>query len=170
MKILVTGRTDLASALHRAHHDDNVALVSRSSGHDITMVEEWGDQFIGYDLVYNCAYDGFGQVSVLEFFHDRWKDDQSKIIVNIGSRVTYFPRLEDDKSYWPYQVHKQTLQQVYEKMLPGSRCDIKLINPGPIDTDMIKHLSCDKLDPGHLALRIKDLALDPIIKRVDLWL
>lgn len=169
MKVLITGRSGLANALCNVHQDDDVVPASRSDGYDINSIKTWGDRFLSCDLVYNCAYDGMGQLSVLEFFYDNWRDDRSKIIVNIGSRITCFPRAEEKKDYWNYKVHKQALEQAYEQMLPTAKCDIKLINPGPIDTDMIRHLAVPKFDPVDLALRIKNLAQDPVIKRVDLW-
>lgn len=169
MKVLITGRSGLAKALAEVHKDDCITVASRHSGHDIAMIKKWGEAFLDHDLVYNCAYSAMGQVAVLEFFYDHWKNEPSKIIVNIGSRVTHFPRTEDDGGYWPYKIHKQCLQIAYEQMLPGARCDIKLINPGPIDTDMVRHLSVPKFDPLDLASRVKEFSLDPAIKRVDLW-
>lgn len=169
MKILITGQSGLAQALSNAHSQDHVTCVSRSNGHDIALIKTWGFKFLDYDLVYNCAYSGMHQLTVLEFFYEHWKNNASKVIVNIGSRVTSQPRTENKKDYWPYRIHKQTLQHAHESMLPDAQCDIKLINPGPIDTDMIRHLSIPKFDPVSLAQRIKTLVADPTIKRVDLW-
>lgn len=169
MKILITGQTGLAKALSVAHQTDLVTCVSRSSGHDISLIKSWGSAFLEYDLVYNCAYDNMHQLTVLEFFYQHWRHNESKTIVNIGSRVTCYPRSENKKDYWPYRIHKKILQEAYENMLPEAKCDIKLINPGPIDTAMIAHLSIPKFEPFNLASRIKTLVEDPTIKRVDLW-
>lgn len=169
MKILITGQSGLARALADVHHKDHVTCVSQSNSHDIALIKNWGSKFLDCDLVYNCAYSNIHQLTVLEFFYQHWRTDSSKIIVNIGSRVTSYPRIENKKDYWPYLIHKQTLQQAYESMLPDAKCDIKLINPGPIDTDMIRHLSVPKFEPTTLAHRIKNLVADPTIKRVDLW-
>jgi hypothetical protein len=57
-----------------------------------------------------------------------------------------------------------------EAMLLDARCDIKIINPGPIDTDMIAHHQCVKYNPAVLANKIKTIVSDPDVKRVDLWL
>jgi hypothetical protein len=169
MKILITGETGLAKGLAAAHHADDVTCVSRSNGHDIALIQEWGIEFLDRDIVYNCAYHDLHQLSVLEFFYNHWKNDKSKTIVNIGSRVVYFPRSQDQKEYWNYQLHKQTLQSAFEQMLPGAECVIKLINPGPIDTKMVSHLSVPKFSVNDLASRIKSFVDDPVIRRVDLW-
>lgn len=169
MKILITGRSGLAQALSEVYFDHATTLVSRSNGHDINMIRSWGSKFLDHDMVFNCAYDGLAQIAVLEFFHQYWQKDKSKIIINIGSRVITFPRTETTQQYWSYKVHKQALQATYEQMLPGCLCDIKFINPGPIDTDMVRHLDTEKFDPLDLAQSIKQFAQDPTIKRVDLW-
>jgi hypothetical protein len=169
MKVLITGKLGLANALYDAHEEDTVICVSRSNGHDIALVESWGSKFLDYDIVYNCAYDGINQLSVLEFFYSRWKNDVSKSIINIGSRVTYFPRSENKQEYWDYKIHKQTLQSAFEQMVITAKCDIKLINPGPVNTALVAHLWVPKLDPAELAMRIKSFVRDNTIKRVDLW-
>lgn len=170
MKILITGRTGLAAALAKVYQSHSVTCVSRSTGHDINDVASWGSQFLDHDIIYNCAYDGSGQLSVLEFFYADWKTDPQRTIVNIGSRIVAFPRSDGLQDYTSYHTHKKALLAAYEMMLPTARCDIKMINPGPIDTKMVEHLSVLKLNPNDVAHHIKDLVQNPLIKRVDLWL
>ena len=170
MKILITGTRGLASALGDAYIDHSVTLVSRSGGYDINNIKLWGTEFLNYDCVFNCAYDGFAQVSVLEFFYQHWKDDVGKKIITIGSRSITHKRLETEAGYWPYRLHKQTLQQAHDAMLLTSKCDMKIIHPGPIDTAMIQHIQCKKLNPVDLASTIQNIVSSPAIKRVDLWL
>jgi hypothetical protein len=169
MKILITGTRGLASALGDAYIDHSVTLVSRSSGHDIHDIQRWGPEFLDQDCVFNCAYDGFAQVNVLEFFYNHWKHDVNKQIVSIGSRTITFKRSENESGYWAYRLHKQALQQAHDSMLLDAKCDMKIINPGPVDTDMIRHLNCVKLDIATLANTIKNIAADATLKRVDLW-
>ena len=169
MKILITGTTGLANALGDAYIDHSVTLVSRSGGFDINNIAQWGAEFLDCDCVFNCAYDGFGQVAVLEFFHKHWKNDPTKQIINIGSRSITFKRLDADLGYWPYRQHKLALQQAVDAMLLDALCDIKIVNPGPIDTPMIASHHCVKFDPFELAIKIKAIAADPALKRVDLW-
>ena len=170
MKILITGTRGLAFALGNAYIDHSVTLVSRSSGHDIHDIQRWGQEFLDRDCVFNCAYDGFGQLEVLEFFHHHWKNLGNKQIINIGSRSITYRRLDSDSGYWPYRQHKQALQFAVDAMLLDSHCDIKIINPGPIDTDMIAHQQCKKFDTTVLANKIKSIVSDHTVKRVDLWL
>jgi hypothetical protein len=170
MKILITGTRGLAHALGDAYIDQSVTLVSRSGGFDIADIGRWGEEFLDYDCVFNNAYDGFSQVGVLTFFYNHWKNDPSKKIISIGSRAITHKRTDAESGYWAYRLHKQALQQAHDSMLLDAKCDIKIINPGPIDTDMIKHLNTIKIDPTTLALKIKNIVSDPTVKRVDLWL
>lgn len=169
MKILITGVRGLADALRDAYIDHEVTSVSKSGGFDIHNVDHWGTEFLDCDIVFNCAYDGFGQVSVVEFFFKHWKNDPSKTIVSIGSRAITHKRIENTDEYWPYRTHKLALQSVHDSMLLSAKCDLKIFNPGPIDTHMISHLDCTKADPVKLAQQIKQTVADPTVKRVDLW-
>ena len=169
MKILITGTRGLAHQLSVVYTNHKVTSVSRSSGFDINNVDHWGHEFVDHDCVFNCAYDGFAQVKVLEFFYNQWIQDVNKQIVSIGSRVINFKRSENDSGYWAYRLHKQALQQAHDSMLLDAKCDMKIINTGPVDTDMIRHLNCVKLDTTALANTIKNIAADVTIKRVDLW-
>lgn len=169
MKILITGSRGLAQALSNVYAGHIVTPVSKSTGFDINDVEQWGNKFLDYDCVFNCAYDGFAQIKVLEFFFKHFGDDPTKKIVTIGSRVITHPRTNNQQGYWDYRLHKQALQQAHDAMLITAQCDLKIINPGPIDTDMVAHIECVKLDPAVLAASIKNIVADPTIKRIDLW-
>ena len=170
MKILITGAQGLAKALKDVYADHQVTLVSRSNGFDIKNVNTWGTQFLDYDCVFNSAYDGFSQVELLEFFYDHWKNDASKKIITIGSRVITYKRSESELGYWPYRLHKQALQQAHDAMLLTAKCDMKIIHPGPIDTAMIKNVDCVKMSATALAQDIRNIVMSDTIKRVDLWL
>jgi hypothetical protein len=172
MKILITGTRGLAQELAFIYADHDVTRVSLSTGHDIHKIEEWGVDFLDYDLVFNCAYAGTGQQLVLEYFYHHWWFMPNKGIVTLGSKVVTQPRsdlaLEND--YWPYRTHKQTLQSMHDTMWPKARCDLKIINPGAFDSAMVTHLDVPKLSLYELAVRIKKYVDDPVVKRVDLWL
>jgi len=170
MKILITGTKGLATALGNVYADHSVTTVSRSSGFDIKNVNAWGTEFLDYDCVFNCAYDGFAQINVLEFFYNHWKNDSNKKIITVGSRIVTYKRSESESGYWSYRLHKQALQQAHDAMLLTAKCDMKIIHPGPIDTDMVKHITCVKMSPVDLARTIKDIVMSDTIKRVDLWL
>ena len=172
MKILITGTRALAKELAFVYNGHYVDCVSTSTGHDLHDVDQWGRDFLDHDLVYNCAYSGIGQQLILEYFFKHWQHDATKIIVAIGSKIISQPRADLDKitEYWPYKIHKQTLQTLHENMWPSAKCDLKIINPGAFDTPMVAHLDVPKFDLFTLAMRIKKIAHDPVIKRVDLWL
>lgn len=169
MKILITGTRGLAQSLSNAYIDHEVTSVSKSNGFDICNIDQWGHEFLDYDTVFNCAYDGFGQVSVVEFFFKHWKNDPNKTIVSVGSRAITHKRIESSDDYWPYRIHKLALQAAHDSMLLTAKCDLKIFNPGPIDTVMIAHLRCDKISPRLLAEKIKQLTTDKTLKRIDLW-
>jgi hypothetical protein len=170
MKILITGTKGLAQKLAFIYADYNVTTVSLSTGHDLLKIEEWGVDFLDHDLVFNCAYSGLGQQMVLEYFHHHWQHNPTKSIVTIGSKIVTQPRSDTINDYWPYRIHKQTLQAMHDTMWPTARCDLKIINPGAFDSDMVAHLNVPKLSLSALATRIKQYVEDPVIKRVDLWL
>jgi hypothetical protein len=172
MKILITGTKGLSRELAFVYGDHDVTAVSQSTGHNILNIDEWGVDFLDCDLVFNCAYCGIGQQLVLEYFYHQWQYDTTKSIVTIGSKVVTQPRADLDtaNSYWPYRIHKQTLQAMHDSMWPTAQCDLKIVNPGAFDSAMVAHLTVPKLSLYDLATRIKKIASDPIIKRVDLWL
>jgi hypothetical protein len=170
MKILITGTQGLAHSLGDVFIDHLVTQVSRSGGYDINNIDAWGSEFLDCDCIINCAYDKFAQVKVLEFFFKHWGNNPSKKIISIGSRSISHKRLDSESGYWDYRLHKQALQQAHDAMLLTARCDLKIINPGPVDTPMVSHQKCVKYTPEELAIKIKMLMEDPTIKRVDLWL
>ncbi len=173
MRILITGTRGLAQGLMQSlESDHSVTCVSRSTGHDILQIEQWGQDFLEYDMVINCAYSGLGQLFVLEYFYNAWHNNEQKHIINLGSRASYYPRSEQnlDQEFWPYRLHKQTLEKAWEKMV-NSACDVKLINPGPIDTDLIRNIeNIKKMSVTEAADRMIKYILDPVVRRVDLWL
>lgn len=172
MKILITGTKGLASELAVVYSGHDVTMVSRSTGHDIMHVADWGGEFLDCDLVFNCAYDGLGQALVLDYFYWHWFNNPNKTIITIGSKVISQPRIEidRDKEYWPYREHKQVLQYVHDARWPTAVCDLKIINPGAFDSQMVSHLTVPKMSLFDLATKIKLVASDSAMKRVDLWL
>lgn len=173
MKILITGDRGLAQGIadivKQQGHD--AVMVSRSTGHDINSVQTWAKDFSDVDICVNSAYSGFAQVAVLETFADMWRDDTERQIINIGSMVADYPRsqIELDHQYWSYRLHKQALQSAYAKIMQDRDCQIKLINFGPIDTDMMSGVDVPKMSVAQAANRVWSMIQDPAIKRQDLW-
>jgi short-subunit dehydrogenase len=174
MNIVITGSRGLAKELHnQLCQEHTVICVDRSTGHDIINVEAWAKEFYHYDVCINSAYSKWSQVDVLEQFYCMWKDFPKRQIVNIGSSVSDYSRVETPKEheYMEYRLHKQALQSAFSKLVKQTQCDIKLINPGAINTDMIKHLNIDnKMSVTVAAKQIIKIMQDTMIKRVDLWL
>lgn len=170
-KVLITGTGGLSKALANVYNDHSVFCTSRSQSYYLESVEQWGEQFLNYDIVFNCAYSETGQVKVLKYFSDRWKNDDSKIIVNIGSIVADYPRSEiaKERDFFEYRYSKQGLQQAFSDIAKTYKCDLRLINPGPIDTDMIKHLDCVKMNPNQCAKSIRQTVEQTNFKRIDFW-
>jgi NAD(P)-dependent dehydrogenase (short-subunit alcohol dehydrogenase family) len=171
MKILITGERGLAAALVNTWHRHHVVSTNQQN-YNIQDVKVWASDFANFDICINCAYDSWHQITVLEQFYSLWQNDSKKIIVNIGSNSASYSRTELDKEheYSPYRLHKQALELCFNKLVKNAKCNIKLINPGPIDTDMVSHLQCIKMSPAHIADRIAWLIDQPDIKRLDLWL
>jgi len=174
MNILITGSSGLASALEQELKRSNlVTCVSRSTGHNIKNVLDWAPNFYHYDVCINCAYDQWAQVDVLEQFFYAWKDDPTKQIINLGSSIVDYTRIEREKDYeyMAYKNHKQALQSAFCKLVKLACCDIKLINPGAIDTNMIQHLNfANKMSTEFVAKKITAIMKEPTFKKVDLWL
>jgi len=171
-KILITGDSGLAGSLRKLLSSTNtVTCVSRNTGYDVKDIASWFDQFSDHDIMINNAYQDWCQIKVLEHVWQIWSDHAAHMIVNIGSTASDYVRTETDKDaqYWPYRLHKQSLQACFQKIVRLGSCDVKLINPGPIDTKMVSHLDCAKMSPDWLAEKIIWIMQQPEIKRVDLW-
>lgn len=173
MNILITGRKGLARSLGSLlEHSHTVTYVSVSQGQDLAHVADWGPGFYHYDMLINCAYHKWDQVQVLEQFFWAWHQDPTKTIVNIGSTISDYARFHRDldHEYMDYRVHKQALQLAFVKLSKQGECDIKLINPGAMDTDMLKNVTmANKMSPDLVAAKILQWIFDPVVKRIDLW-
>lgn len=171
MNIVITGTRGLAAALSQVYKDHNVECLSRKD-FNIHLVSEWGQQFSNADILFNCAYDNDGQFKILEYFANMWQTDPNKTIITIGSMSADYPRLEKEKNneFWPYRYYKKTLQEAVKDLRSTCMCDLRIYNPGAIDTDMIKHLDVPKFDVDVLAQQIRKLNEMQGLKRVDLWI
>lgn len=171
MNILITGTGDLSKGIAETLSKFNTELISRKTGNDINFIDSWGDNYLHFDAVINLAYNGWGQVKILEFFYSAWKNNSTKKIINVGSKVSSYGRSESELEniYWDYRLHKQGLQAAFEKMVNTSKCDIKLINPGPVETKMTEHLNIEKISKKQFAEQLKEIMFNPNLKRVDLW-
>ena len=170
-KVLITGSGGLSRALAYAYSECNVFCTSRSQSYYLESVETWGAEFLDYDVVFNCAYSDLGQIKVLKYFSDHWKNDPTKTIVNIGSIVADYPRSEvaNERDFFEYRYSKQSLQQAFSDIAKTYNCDLRLINLGPIETDMTQHIPCAKLKPISCAVTIRKAIEETKFKRIDFW-
>ena len=113
MKILITGRSVLASLLHER-------LLSTTSCRieDILRGEVVLDE---YDVFINYAHVGFKQVELLEYVFNEWKNDTSKLIINISSRAAQ-PNISSGYMYAAHCLSKQ--------------CRITTLNLGLMDSKL----------------------------------
>lgn len=169
MNIFITGTRGVAKSLKELLcNEHSVVCVGR----DITTKPNWDQPFHDYDIFINCAHDEWMQVELLELFHSIWAHDPNKKIINIGSSITDYSRADKERDYehLSYRVRKQALQLTFARLVKTSLCDIKLINPGPIDTTLVKHPpNIELMSPLFIASRIVEYMNHPYIKRVDLW-
>lgn len=85
----------------------------------------------------NNAHDGFCQTELLYAVFQEWKDDEDKIIINIGSRASK-PNIS--KGYL-YAAQKASLSHLTDNLVynnPDKKCRISTIDFG-----MLERKSCD---------------------------
>lgn len=159
MKIAITGHTQgIGLACAQTFQPNNTIIgMSRSNGFDINDVRKIADAAEHADVFINNAYCGYQQTFLLEEMFKRWANTD-KTIVNIGSACTIYPRIEHhlDSQPWPYRDHKQSLVTMFRNLVrQHADCKLQLVIPGPVDTQMIKHLDCKKLHAMDVAQIIK---------------
>ncbi len=170
MNIIITGTRELSAALAEYLSTSNtVHCLDRTK--DINDVAQWGNKFVDVDCIINCAYDGFGQLAVLDHFACMWANHPDKTIINIGSIVSDYPRSEKEKDgeYFPYRIHKQALQKGFSSLVRDTKCSIKLINLGPFESEMSRHIKIKKLTSNQVCRYVDLLLSDSNIKRIDVW-
>lgn len=154
MIIGITGHTKgIGKAISNALSNHTIIGCSRSNGYDIDNVDSIINAVVDCDVFINNAYNGYKQTELLEKLCDLWKNT-NKLIINIGSTVTDYPRTEKhlDHLQWDYRDHKRSLRDTFRKLAKQTdSCRLVLISPGSTDTDMVKHHNCAKLNPDEVA-------------------
>jgi NAD(P)-dependent dehydrogenase (short-subunit alcohol dehydrogenase family) len=118
MKIAITGSTKLASYL---------PLATK------LRIEDDID-FDQYDVFINHAHKDFEQVRLLENAFNAWKDDASKLIINISSRAS---QPNCSKGY-VYAAQKAALDHLADNLTYNSdkKCRITTLNLGLLESDL----------------------------------
>ena len=172
MKIAITGHTrGIGKAITENLKGNDIIGLSRSNGYEISSIQKIVDTAKDADIFINNAYDGYYQRDLLVAFYNEWKDT-NKMIINIGSIVTDYPRIERelDSQPWPYRDHKTALRDTFRKLVKEPHnCRMALINPGATDTDMIKHHTVAKMNPVEVARAVRYVMYNSFVKEMTVY-
>lgn len=172
MKIAITGHSrgiGLAITNQLTQHD--IIGLSRTNGYDIANISQIIDAVRDCDVFINNAYSDYCQTELLSALYSEWQD-LNKVIINIGSAITVYPRTElalNDQP-WPYRDHKISLEKEFRKLSwQGNTCKLALVNPGATDTDMMQSHNCIKLNPIEIAKAVELVLNNVYIKEITIY-
>lgn len=172
MKIAITGHTrGIGKAITEHLKGNDIIGLSKSNGYDISNVQQIIDAVKDADIFINNAYSEYYQRDLLIGLYNEWKDT-NKMIINIGSIVTDYPRIERDldNQPWPYRDHKTALRDTFRKLIKEPhKCRMALINPGATDTDMIKHHNVAKMNPVEVARAVRYVMYNSFVKELTVY-
>lgn len=173
MKIAITGHTRGIglSIYNHLINTNSIIGLSRSNGYDIADIASIIETVKDCDIFINNAYHEYSQEQLLSQLYDLWVN-QNKIIINIGSTVTAYPRIEEhlNDQPWSYRDHKLALMNTFRRLSWNDNiCRLALINPGATDTDMIQHLHCKKVNPKEIAYAVDLVLNNPYIKEITIY-
>lgn len=172
MKIAITGHTKgIGKAIADTFSEHTIIGLSRSNGYDINNTSQICKAIVDCDIFINNAYNSDCQTSLLEKMFMLWRE-KDKLIINIGSTVTDYPRTEIDKDHlpWDYRDDKKLLQATFRKLAKmNCNCRLALVTPGSTDTDMVRHHNNPKLDPNEVANAVKLIVENKYLKEIVLY-
>jgi hypothetical protein len=127
MKYSITGHTAGIGKRLYERLSPNAIGFSLSSGYDITRFDDRKKIILeskNCDVFINNATAEFGQTLLfLELFQE-WRDDPTKTIINVGSRIAEVKMLPFDKQdLLKYQAEKLILKEMSSKVI--GRCKVK---------------------------------------------
>lgn len=135
MRTLITGKTKLAGAIMTHLHEK---IVYKKLEIESTRVEAeipWKY----FDIFINCA--AVNQIELLNDAYGEWKDDPSKLIINISSRAAK-PNIS--KGYL-YAAKKAALNHLADNLVYNSerKCGIVTLSLGLLEHEDVPSLSYD---------------------------
>jgi len=146
MKALITGSSKLAGAIIEQLHEKIVYQKLDVESCRVDSDIPWRH----YDIFINCAAVDFSQPKLLNDAYQEWKGDDSKLIINIGSRASQ-PNIS--KGYL-YAAEKSSLNHLVNNLIYNSerKCGIILLNLG-----LLEHEELPSLTYSEVVDVIKDL-------------
>lgn len=119
MRYSITGHTEGIGNRLYSILSPNAVGFSRSNGYDINK-KECRNKIIkeskNSEIFINNAHSEFGQTYILLDLVDAWKDDPSKTIINIGSRICEISLGSDRSELLKYQAEKNSLKYTVETL------------------------------------------------------
>jgi len=154
MKIALTGHTKgLGKSLFDKFqiNQHEVLGFSRSNGYDLTnanTINKIVTEIENCDVFINNALPS--QITLFENVFKSWQNDNTKTIVNISSFLKYrdISNYATEYSINKNKLYKSTLKPILEK---NKQCRLICINPGYIDTDMVRSKNVVKMSPDDCA-------------------
>jgi len=139
MRTLITGKTKLAGAIISALHEKIVyqKIEIESTRVDANIPWKYFDIFI------NCAHVDFKQTELLNDCFAEWRNDSTKLIINISSRAA---KSNISKGYL-YSAQKAALNHLADNLVYNSdrRCGIVTLNLGLLEHPEVPSLTYDEV-------------------------
>jgi hypothetical protein len=127
MKYAITGHTQGIGQGLFERLQPNAIGFSLSTGYDITKKEDRSriiEESLDCDVFINNAPGGFGQTYLFLELFTKWKNDPSKTIINVGSRIAEVDSLPDMYSHlMEYQAEKLILKEMSNRV-PPCKCKV----------------------------------------------
>lgn len=173
-KIAITGHTSgIGKACADMFSGHEIFGYSRSNGWNLNEPYKIIQDIQRQDctVFINNAYHETYQSLLLRQMHGHWKNTNYTII-NIGSYITDYPRLEKelDNEPWEYRDNKLHLLETFRTIAQANtQCNVHMISPGPVDTPMIKHIDTPKMHACKVASLVNLMLEKPYLKEATIY-
>jgi short-subunit dehydrogenase len=164
MKVIITGHTKgIGKCLYNTFkfNSYNVVGMSKSTGYDIEKEYDRNkilEECKNADIFINNAYAPTGQTMLFQSVLDLYQG-QSKKIINISSKLSYFYK-NNDPTLDNYISEKVKQNEISNSSLNSSFPHVLNVVVGLVETDMSKSFISKKLNPSKLADLIFTLVIN----------